>query len=172
MQGNQHQGGEEFLGSGHPWRVGGLRTQERQNHRMPRGSLTLGFQNRRKSHFQPVEKSFSLQHKASWAERPQGGAHRDCKPGSRGRNGMTLQSSPESFCFLTHSTEEPFHIHLPTSPQLPRRSPCSLTAPTHLPRLQTTPWCWLSYRLQPMQPAIQVLPSFYQATLSHHSQGC
>ena len=28
-------------------------------------------------------------------------------------NGMTLLSSPESFCFLTHSTKQPFHTHIP-----------------------------------------------------------
>lgn len=82
-------------------------------------------------------------------------------------NGMTLLSSPESFCFLTRSTKQPFPTHIPASPQLPGPSPRSPTAPTHLPRPQTTAWCWLRDGLQPYQ-----LTLLYQGSLLPYSRGC
>lgn len=70
-------------------------------------------------------------------------------------NGMTLLSSPESFCFLTHSTKQPFHTHIPHFPTASRAQP-TLPNSTHSPAQATD---YSTVLAQGRIPALAARPS-------------
>lgn len=72
LLGNQQQVEEESLGSGCLLESRSPKNRGDTKPNMLRCSLTLGFQNRRKSHFQPFEKSFPCNTKAHGLKDPRG----------------------------------------------------------------------------------------------------